>query len=91
MVRTAKKNKKKAPKEFELTEKQVKDNNLEAQCMKCKDAVVPVDARVFVHIRKGADSDKNVYSFRIGGIHKECGTKVARFIGKELGLKLIKK
>ena len=58
--------------------------------MKCKDTVTDIDEpKVFIHVRK-SEAGKKIYSFRLGGVHNDCGTGLSRMLSKEVGLKLAK-
>ena len=89
-----KRKKKKAPKSYPITDKQVKKHKLTARCMKCQQTAVPTDASIVIHKRK-SEAGKEIISFRLSGVCNDaCGTgnkqSLSRMIGKDQAVKLAK-
>ena len=90
MVKKKKEKAKPKPKEFPISAKVAKKNNIEARCLarNCQKVVRVKDVIVYAH--PGKSEDKVSFRFRIGGVCSECGTKVSRMLGQEAALGLIK-
>ena len=86
-----KKDEKIPPQEFDVSDKSVKKHEIDARCTKCQDMSIPKETTLYAYTTITAKGDSS-YRFRIGGTcsEKGCGTKISKFIGKELAIDLIK-
>lgn len=90
MVKKKKEKAKPKLKEFPISAKLAKKNNIEANCLArgCQKVVKVKDVIVFAYPTKPVS--KASFRFRVGGVCSECGTKVSRMLGQEAALGLIK-